>query len=45
MPAPKRVYTRRVWARRDLERAFDELPDAMERGGAASEGRWQDVQV
>ena len=27
MPGPKRIDNRKVWVRRNLERAFDALPD------------------
>lgn len=41
MPQPKRVDTRKVWDRRQLDAAFDELPDE----GAIANPVWRNVAV
>jgi excisionase family DNA binding protein len=43
MPAPKIINSRRVWPRRALEKAFDDLPEANQNQQA--ESPWRDFRV
>lgn len=42
-PAPKRIRSRCVWDRRSLDRAFDDLPEALNLGHDGQVDPWKDV--